>query len=389
MRDLPGWTDVPLPLDWPDPAPIAPPGYLDALGGMPLLPAARLALLAAEDKAWADPARLHHDGRVADAILNASRTSLQHSLGVARLHLASSAASALAMTIGQLTARRVREGARPRILVGAVESYAALRGARAVPGAEVVEIPVDAMGRVDLEAFAHECTPDTALAVVQLANAELGTLQPLADVAAITRAHKVPLVSDAMACVARIPLAGPWDVLVAGAHDWAGPAGAAFVAVGENLTWSPPTAPDRGWIGGFPNVPAAAGAATAMEYLQPWWPAEAARHRAIITAVRTYLAGELSGVQPLGDANDRLPHVLTLLVEGVAAEQLVGTLAEQGVAVASGSACTADAAARSHVVEALGFSAPATVRLSLPWNCTTDTVERFVDLFVEYVRRER
>lgn len=387
MRDFPGWASVPLPLDWPDPAPLAPAGYLDALGGMPPLPAARAALLAAEDKAWADPARLHHDGRVADAILSAARSSLEASLGVPKLHLASSAASALAMTVGQLTARRVREGARPRIVVSAVESYAVLRGARGVPGAEVVEVPVDSLGRIDLEAFAAACTAETALAVVQVANAELGTRQPLEQVAAITRRHGIPLVSDAMACVARIPLTGPWDVLIAGAHDWAGPAGAAVVAVGEGFVWSPPTAPDRGWIGGFPNVPAAAGAATALEYLQPWWAAEATRHFALIAAVREYLTSE--GVQALGDPVDRLPHVLTLLVDGIAAEQLVSTLAENGVAVASGSACTADSAARSHVVEALGFTAPATVRLSLPWNCTQQTVERFVDLFTDYVRRER
>jgi len=381
------------PVLWPEPAPLAPPGYLDALGGVPPLPSALHAMLAAEQRAWADPARLHHSGRVSDAVLNAARVSWARSLGVSRLYLGSSAASIIAMTVAHLTGARIRVGARPRVVVSAVESYAVLRGAGAVPGVEVFTVPVDSMGRIDREAFAQACTPDTAVVCVQRANAELGTVQPLEALASITRPLGIPLVSDAMACVDRIPLSTtsdlPADVMIAGAHDWGGPAGAAFAAVHPDLEWAPPTAPDRGWMGGFPNVAAAAGAATALEYLHPWWQLEAARHFELINQVRTIIADELSDVTALGDPIDRLPHVLTLLVDGMSGEYLVSSLAAEDIAVASGSACTADAAARSHVVEALGFAAPATVRISLPWNCTNETVERFVDRFIHYVKTER
>lgn len=364
-----------------------PAGYLDAIGGQPATDSVRASMTAALDRAWSDPARLHHPGRTAGAILDASRASLAGYLGVrpADVYLAGSAAEGLAMVIGGVSRARVSAGYRSRIVHTSVESFAVMGACAMIPDAEIVVVDVTATGAVDLEALESALTSETALACVQAANAEIGTRQPLGAVHALCQTRGIPLVVDAAQVIGRGPMPTAWDVLVCAGRDWGGVPGAAVVAVRPGIRWNPPLAPDRGWLGGFPDIPAAAACATALEVLAPHVDAMAREQSALVANLRTSLPQRIPGLVVLGDPDNRLPHILTMVLESGVGEEVVIALGRRGISIASGSACTADAARASHVVEALGYRGLASIRISLPFGCTAQTVDEFADALFEIV----
>lgn len=364
-----------------------PAGYLDAIAGQPVPGPVQAALAAGVERAWSDPARLHHAGRTSGAILDASRAAIATHLGVraADVFLAGSAAEGLAMVIGGVTRARVAAGCLPRLVHSSVESFAVMGACGMVPGAEVVMVDVTGTGAVDSRSFADALTPDTAVACLQAANAEVGTRQPLAAVHEACRALGVPLVVDAAQVIGRDPVPTEWDVLVCAGRDWGGVAGAAFVAVRPGVRWDPPLAPDRGWLGGFPNIPAAAACASALDLVAPRAEDMAAEQRAQIASLRDELPRRIPGLVVLGDAEDRLPHILTLVLASGVGEEVVVALGKRGIAIASGSACTADAARASHVVEALGHRGLASIRVSLPYGCAQASVDAFATALCEVV----
>lgn len=377
-------------VNWPDPAPDPPSGYLDAVAGQPALPIARRAFLAALDQAWSDPARLHHTGRRAGLLLDTSRSAIASFLDVrpADTFVGPSAADLLRASIGGLFAARVSAGAPPRILVGASESMAVLFAARACPGADVVTIPVTETAAVDLVALGDELHRGAALACIQVANAEVGTRQPIEAAYALCREHGAPLVSDATQVAGHDDIGRSWDALVASPRDWGAPPGSAVLVVQPDTRWQPPEAPDRGWVGGFPDVAAAAAAAAAAEYVSPVWREQAAVHRTMVDQIRTAVAS-MPGVRAVGDPQDRLPHIVTVIADDAVGEMIVTDLDARGVSIASGSACTADNRMPSHVLEAMGIATPASLRISLPYGCTDASIDALLTALPEALAAAR
>lgn len=361
----------------PAPVPRPPSDYLDAVGGQPVLPVAREAWLAAVDSGWSDPARLHHEGRRAGMLLDAARASLAESLGVgaAEVFVTTSGPTAVGVAVGGLLQAHPA-GAR-RVVASAVESMAVLSPANGA--ADVVDlVPVTGTGRVVVERFAEALAEPAALACLQAANPEVGTVQPLDEVAELTRAAGVPLLVHAVQVVGRMSAPTDWDVLCAAARDWGGPAGVGVLAVRPHVRWRPEENPDRGWVNGFPDIPGAVAAARALEYLRDAWADEAARHHEQTARLRARLPEVASGVAVTGEPDERLPHVVTFTCTGVTGEVVVDRLARSGFSVASGSACTSDVRMPSQVLAAMGVAADASVRVSLPLGCADDAVDRFL-----------
>lgn len=364
-----------------------PQGYLDAVGGQPLLPAARQAWLAAVEQGWSDPARLHHQGRRAGLILDAARTSLAAAWGQDRsaTYLTSSGPTAVAVAVAGLLDRT--DGPR-RAIVSAVESLAVLHPVRAHAD-QVAVVPVDAEGRIDLCALEEALRHPAALVAVQAASPEVGTRQPLADVHALTRQAGVPLLVHAIQTVGRGPMPAHWDLLAASARDWAGPAGVGVLAVSSSVPWTPQESPDRGWVGGFPDIASAAAAATALETLGPWIDREAERAFTLVDHLRTELPRVADGLAPTGDPTERLPHIATFSCEGVVGEEVVHALSRQGFSLASGSACTSDARMPSQVIAAMGVRAETSLRISLPYGCSATSVEALITAMPEVLSEVR
>ncbi len=359
----------------PDPAPIPPTGYLDAVGGQPMLPVARAAWLAAGDQSWADPARLHHRGRRAGMVLDAARASVASSIGARpdEIFFTASGPVSIAAAVAGMLEGRSRVST--RVVAGAVESMALMDAAAA---GDLDLVGVDRDGRIDLDAWRAAVSQPTALACLQAANAEVGTRQPISQAARIARDQGVPLLVDATQVIGRDAVPPDWDLLTASARDWGGPAGVGILAVRAGARWLPEQTPDRGWVGGFPDISAAAAAATALEYLRPAAAAESDRLRALVALLRAELPAVVVGLDVAGSADDRLPHIVTFTCADVTGELLVTELDRRGVAVASGSACTADNRMPSHVLAAMGLSRDASVRVSLPFGCSLETVELLI-----------
>lgn len=354
---------------------------LDAIAGVPMSPTVIRAWDTAATGAFSDPARMHHAGRQAGLLLESARSSIATSLGCnpQNVFFAGSAAEALRTAIGGIY--RLRSSVSHRVLVGAIESMAVLNAVRQLPEAEIVMIGIDAVGRVDLDQFERELARGAALACVQVANAEIGTRQPISEVLTRARSNGIPVVSDVTTVIAHDPLPSDYDVVVAPARDWGGPPGIALVVTSPHIRWRPEEAPDRGWIGGFPDIPAAVAAAVALEEALGDQESPDVT-RGFIDQVRTSL-DRLEGIRCVGDPNDRLPHIVTCVVSGAAAGELVTALDKHQIYVASGSACTADARMPSHVLEAMGLPSESSIRISLPSTCTQRHIDQFLVTFPE------
>ena len=360
--------------------PFDPPGtgLLDAARG-PLHPVAGRTLEAGLAAAWADPGGLHPPGRRARALLDTAREVLADALGVrpAELSLHPSAQGALEVGLAGLRHARRRTG--PTVVAGAAERSVLLLA----PGVQD-PVPVDRTGRVDTTAYAAALAGDqVAAAVLQTANGEVGTRQPVAHVAALAAARDVPLLLDATASLGRdlhgIP-DGAGSVLVADAASFGGPP-LGLLAVRTGTRWGlprPRREAEQGREHAAPWVPLALAAAEAWRQTAVDAAAEERTARALVDRVRR-AAAAVPDVEVVGDADDRLPHVVTFSVLYADGEVLLEELARRGLFVASGSACTSSALRPSHVLAAMGVLTHGNVRVTLPLGSVSPTRDDDVD----------
>ena len=351
-------------------------GYLDTASGQPLHPAARAALLAALDSGWADPRRRHGPARTARLLLDNAREAVADALGTRADEVTFTSSGTEAVHRGLLGLRAARHRAGGTVVHSAVEHSAVLSAAAWAGPSEPVG--VDRHGRVDLEAFLEAAgRPGVAVAALQAANHEVGTVQPVG--AAAEGLGTVPLLVDAGALVGHAPLPPGWSAATASAHQWGGPAGLGLLLVRKGVRWRSPFPSDDRTdqrASGFENVPAALAAAAALQAVVAEQREESARLHALVARLRA-AAAALPDTEVVGDPDDRLPHLLTFSCLYADGEQLVDALDRRGLAVASGSACTTSTLEPSHVLAAMGALTHGNVRLSLGRETTAADVEAF------------
>jgi cysteine desulfurase len=247
-----------------------------------------------------------------------------------------------------------------------------------------VEVPVDRLGRVDLDSFgAAVKAPATALAAVQSANHEVGTVQPLAEAVELAERAGVPLLVDAAQSVGRVPVPSGWSLLVASARKWGGPAGVGLLAVRKGTRWEPPP------LVGPVDLPAVVAAVASLRAVAATAEAESARVSALVDEIRAAVATTVPDVEVVGDPVDRLPHIVTFSCLYVDGEAILHALDRQGFAVSSGSACTSDTLRPSHVLAAMGVLTHGNVRISLHPGVSQDDVTRLLAVLPDTVARLR
>jgi cysteine desulfurase len=360
-------------------------------------------MLAAVDAGWADPRRLHREGRTARHLLDQARGVLAEGLGVSSAEVAFAPDGPTAvrwMTDGLRYAGRRRGG---RVVASAVEHSAVL-----VPGRHAADaagdpavfdaVAVDSVGRVDLTAWgAAVGAPGTVAALLQHANGEVGTIQPLEAAGEACRAAGVPLGVDAQASLGRTGIPGTFDVLAAEAASWGGPGGLGVVVVPERTRWllPGPADPDvtlSGPTRHTPWVPLALAAAEAWQQTVAEAGREQAEAFALVDLVRR-AAAQVPDVEVAGDPLDRLPHVVTFSALYADGEALVREFDRRGFAVGSGSACTASTLEPSHVLAAMGALTHGNVRVTLPLSAVAPDragqVEAFCAVIADVVESVR
>ncbi|WP_435057567.1 cysteine desulfurase/sulfurtransferase TusA family protein [Streptomyces sp. bgisy060] len=357
--------------------------YFDAASAAPLHPVARQALLAALDEGWADPARLYREGRRARLLLDAAREASAEAVGCRPDELVFTPSGTRAVHAGISGALAGRRRVGNRLVVSAVEHSSVLHAgeAHSAAGGTVVEVPVDRSGGVDAEAFAEALDPGTALACLQSANHEVGTEQPVAEVAEACRAAEVPLLVDAAQSLGWGPVAGGWSLLTASAHKWGGPAGVGLLAVRKGVRFAPQGPADEresGRAPGFENLPAIVAAAASLRAVRAEAEAEGARLRVLVDRIRARVPEAVPDVEVVGDPVRRLPHLVTFSCLYVDGETLLHELDREGFSVSSGSSCTSSTLTPSHVLRAMGVLSEGNVRVSLPAGTSEGDVDRFL-----------
>ena len=359
--------------------------YLDAASTTPLHPRARAALLEALD-GFGDPSRLYGRSRRARMLLDRSREQLAAAVGAApeELVLTSGGTEAANLAVTGL-ARAARR--RRHLVVSAVEHTSVLAPARALAGQgfEVTEVGVDTTGRVDPEELAVAVRDDTLLVCLQHANHEVGTIQPVREAAALAHERGALLLVDACQTIGRLPVdmaeLGA-DLLVASGHKAYGPPGTGFLVVSGRARLRPVMVGDereRRRRAGMENLPGVAAMAAAVTARVAEAPGEQDRMAALAGRLLAGLA-EIPEVIVHGDPAWRLPHLVAFSVLYIEGEALLLLLDGQGIAVHSGSSCTADTQEPSHVLAAMGAITHGSVRVSFLHDATEADVDRLLEV---------
>ncbi len=285
------------------------------------------------------------------------------------------------------------------IITSQIEHHAILHTAKRLEkeGFSVTYLPVDSEGYVSPAALEAAITPETTLVSVMMANNEVGTIEPVAELGRICREKKVLFHTDAVQAVGHIPVdvkAMNIDLLSASAHKFNGPRGVGFLYMrrGSKVRHLiEGGGQERGRRSGTENIPGIVGMAAALKAAADRMEEETKR----LTAMRDNLFDRLLQIPktiPTGSRTDRLPGLVSLTVEGIEGESMVLLLDMNGVAASTGSACSTGSLDPSHVLMALGMkheTAHGSLRLSLGRYNTEEDVEKIAKVLPEVVARLR
>ena len=346
---------------------------------------------------FGNPASLHTAGLAAERLVKEAREVLAAALDVPAddLIFTSGGTEANNLALRGVMAAYQRQGR--HLITTAIEHSSVLATARDLEaaGCRVTILPVDAAGRVDPDAVAAAVEPDTVLVSVMLVNNEIGTIQPVADiVAAVRRRRPEVLVHvDAVQAFGKLPVrprAWGVDLVTLSGHKIHGPKGTGALYVRRGVRLQPELTggeQERGLRPGTHNVPGIAGFGTAARLILAEQPGLSQRLQALKQRLVERVLAEVPDVYVNGpDPAEGAPHIVNLSVLGARGEVLVHALAQRGVYVSTGSACTSRRTAPSHVLQALGLPPErldGALRISLGRENTEEDVERFVAALAE------
>lgn len=382
--------------------------YLDHAATTPMLPEARAAM-ATELGQVGNPSSLHTSGRRARRVVEESRESLAALLGAGPSEVIFTGGGTEADNLaikGLFWARNGADPRRRRVLVSAVEHHAVLDPVEwlaAHSGAEVEWLPVDAVGRVRLDALeaAIAADPDSvALVSVMWANNEVGTVQPVADVVAAARPHGIPVHSDAVQAFGQLPVdfaATGLDCLTVSGHKIGGPVGVGALVVRRGVDLTPVLhggGQERGARSGTIDTPAVRAFAVAAEIVAGEREERAGRVAALrddaVDAVLQAVPDAVLRGDP--DPAGRLPGNAHFTFPGCEGDSLLYLLDARGVECSTGSACQAGVPEPSHVLLAMGVpeaEARGALRFSFGHASTPEDVEALASAVGPVVRRAR
>ncbi|MFJ2759444.1 cysteine desulfurase family protein [Nocardioides sp. NPDC087217] len=385
--------------------------YLDHAATTPMASAA-IEAMTAELALVGNASSLHASGRRARRVLEESRERIAAALGSRPGEVVFTSGGTEADNLalkGAYWARRGLDPARTRILASTVEHHAVLdplHWLESTEGAQVELVPCDATGRIDLAAMQEAIERDpasVALISVMWANNEVGTLQPVADIAAMAAEYGIPVHSDAVQAVGAVPVdfaTSGVDALSLTGHKLGGPVGAGALVVRRELELTALVhggGQERDVRSGTHATAAIVGFAAAVELAVKEQEAYATR----VGALRDQLVEQVLAVVPDSHLNGpalaplgrhRLPNNAQIAFPGCEGDSLLMLLDAAGVECSTGAACSAGVPQASHVLLAMGQSdeqARSSLRFSLGHTTTAEDVDRLVAAIGPAVERGR
>ena len=338
----------------------------DTLSSHPIHAAAKKALGSLPDYAFVDPTKLYHDSRSARLLLDSARASIAARLKVNpdEVSFIPSGNAGIDLTISGL----LKALDNKTVVYSAVEQKAIIERLKDF---STFEIPVDKFARVNEGQFIDSLTTNKpGLAVLQFANHEVGTQQPLNPIYKKCQELNIPLFVDATMTAGLVNLGSDWDVLLLKPATWGSPIGIDILVVKRNVRFKSILLDDGRENHKFSNnvsIPHAVAIGASLEEITLNRSEIAKSLGTLINDLRQLLSSNLD-ITLLGDPVARVPHVLAAVIKNIDGEALVSGLSKRGFAISSGSSCTPDQVKPSHVLAAMGFEGQINIRISLPFN---------------------
>jgi cysteine desulfurase len=359
--------------------------YLDHAATTPLRPEVFEAMRPYLTEAFGNPSSAHSFGRAARAALDEAHETVARRLNAEAREIVFTSGGTEANNLALKGAAWAGRGRGHRIVSSAVEHHAVGHALKYLEkfGFEVFELGVDRYGRIDPDELDAAITDRTVLVSVMLANNEVGTIQPIAEIASRVRGHKgVLLHVDAVQAAPYVDLdvaALGADMVSLAAHKFEGPKGVGVLYLRHGTHILPQQhggSQERHRRAGTENVAGAVGFATAYELACTERPVTATR----LTAQRDRLADAvlaIEGTELTGHPRDRLPGLLSIVARDTDGSAVAVSLDLEGIACSVGSACATGSTEVSHVLTAMGFpedEARGALRLSLGRTTTDEEV---------------
>jgi len=374
--------------------------YFDHIAATPVHPDVLAALWPFVRETFGNPQSLHSDGQTALTAVDEAREKVAALLGSKPEEVIFTSSGSESNNFALKGLAQAQQARGKHLVVSAVEHPSVLNAAKSLEkqGFRTTVVPVDRFGRVDPADVEKALTPETSLVSVMLANSEVGTIEPVAEIVRVCRARKVLVHTDAVAAAGAIPIdvqALDVDALSLAANPFYGPRGAAALYIRKGVRILPLIEgglQEGGRRAGSEDVPAIVGlgkaAELAIERLEP--------RRAEAVALRDRLLAELprrvERVVVTGHPTERLPHHASFCVEFIEGEAMLLHLDMQGISVSSGSACTSKSLKASHVLLAMGLDhalAQGSVVFSLIEGTPAEDVDAVLDAFPPIIERLR
>jgi len=334
--------------------------YLDHYAATPVLDEVAEAMRPYLSEEFGNPSSLHHRGDAAREALDSAREQVASLVGAApeEVMFVSGGTEANNTAVKGICWAARRKG--NHVVVSSIEHFSVLNAARTMAkfDFEVTEVGVDDLGVVDPEAVREAIRDDTVLVSVMAANGEIGTLQNVAEVAAVAKDKGVPFHTDAVAAAGWIPLNVAdlgVDAMSIASDMLYGPKGAGALWVRKGLRLMPLLdggIQEDGRRGGTENMPGIVGMGKAAELAGRDLADRASRVSAMRDRLVKGLLGAIPRLRLTGHPTERLPWNASFLVEFVEGEGMLLFLDQKGISVSSGSACTSRALKGSHVLTA-------------------------------------
>jgi cysteine desulfurase len=375
--------------------------YLDHNATTP--PAAEVVdrMAAALREQFGNPSSVHHFGQVAKAALDDARSSSAALIGAdpSEIVFTSSGTESDNFAIRGIAEALEVTGKR-HLIATAIEHEAVLNTLKALArrGWKTTLLPVDQTGIVALSALEAALTDDTALVSVMHANNEIGTIQPVAQLAQIAKARGALFHTDAVQTAGKIPVdvkALGVDLLSLSAHKFYGPKGAGALWIRRGVRLQPPMTggkQERSRRAGTENVAGIIGLGVAAQLARTKMTAEAERLMSLRDSLEERILATVSGTAVNGARSPRVPNTTNVSFDRIEAESLLIALDLAGIAVSTGSACSSGTLEPSHVLKAMGFPVHRTqnsIRFSLGAANTEADIDKVLEVLPGIVEKLR
>ncbi len=374
--------------------------YLDHAATTPLLPEVREAMLPYLDELFGNPSCLHDWGDAAREAMDTAREQVAQLIGADADEIVFTGSGTESNNFAVKGLALAQQNKGKHIVVSSIEHFSVLHSAKTLEkwGFELTEVPVDRHGLVDPDDVRKRIRKDTVLVSVMHASGEVGTIEPVREIARITREHDIPFHTDAVAAAGTIPVNVKElgvDALSLAGNQFYGPKGVGALYIRKGVRIMPLLdggIQEEGRRAGTENIPAIVGLGKAAELAKNDMGSRVKHLSRLRDRLLAELPAQIGHTVVTGHPEHRLPGNASFCVEFIEGESMLMLLNSQGVAVTSGSACTSKALKASHVLIAMGLShelAQGSVLFTFGIDNTEEDVDYVLEVMPPIVERLR